>query len=187
MSRSRARLAADWFAKLRQNAVTQEVEHTDVVDAEATASIAILGSGFPSGTKMLFQQTSAPTGWTKDTTHNNKALRVVSGTASSGGTSSFTTAFAARTTSSTSAGGTVGNHTLTKSQMPAHTHNYVRYINAGRGYSYTQGGFAGFDHIVATTSTGGGGAHNHSFSGSSHSHTLDLAVQYVDLIIATKD
>ena len=37
MSRSRARLAADWFAKLRQNAVTQEVEHTDVVDAEAEA------------------------------------------------------------------------------------------------------------------------------------------------------
>jgi hypothetical protein len=38
MSRSRARLAADWFAKLRQNAVTQEVEHTDVVAAEAAAS-----------------------------------------------------------------------------------------------------------------------------------------------------
>jgi len=38
MSRSRARLAADWFAKLRQNAVTQEVEHTDVVAAEAAAA-----------------------------------------------------------------------------------------------------------------------------------------------------
>ncbi len=38
MSRSRARLAADWFAKLRQNAVTQEVEHTDVVAAEAIAA-----------------------------------------------------------------------------------------------------------------------------------------------------
>ena len=37
MSRSRARLAADWFAKLRQNAVTQEVEHTDVVAAETEA------------------------------------------------------------------------------------------------------------------------------------------------------
>ena len=32
MSRSRARLAADWFAKLRQNVVTNEVEHTDVAD-----------------------------------------------------------------------------------------------------------------------------------------------------------
>jgi len=29
---------------------------------------------FPSGTRMLFQQTAAPTGWTKDTSHNDKAL-----------------------------------------------------------------------------------------------------------------
>ena len=35
MSRSRARLAADWFAKLRQNAVTNEVEHTNVTDVAA--------------------------------------------------------------------------------------------------------------------------------------------------------
>ena len=35
---------------------------------------------FPSGTKMIFQQTSAPTGWTKITSSvDNKALRVVSG------------------------------------------------------------------------------------------------------------
>jgi len=38
MSRSRARLAADWFAKLRQNEVTNEVEHTDVVAAETAAA-----------------------------------------------------------------------------------------------------------------------------------------------------
>ncbi|BCV03688.1 MAG: hypothetical protein CM15mV71_320 [Caudoviricetes sp.] len=36
--------------------------------------------------RMLFQQTSAPTGWTKDTSDtNNRALRVVSGSAGSGG------------------------------------------------------------------------------------------------------
>jgi hypothetical protein len=32
MSRSRSRLAADWFAKLRINEITQELEHTDLVD-----------------------------------------------------------------------------------------------------------------------------------------------------------
>jgi hypothetical protein len=53
-------------------------------------------AAFDSGTLMLFQQTAAPTGWTKSTTHNNKALRVVSGTASSGGTVAFTTAFASK-------------------------------------------------------------------------------------------
>lgn len=32
MSRSRSRLAADWFAKLRINETTQDLEHTDLVD-----------------------------------------------------------------------------------------------------------------------------------------------------------
>ena len=53
---------------------------------------------FASGTKMLFQQTSAPTGWTKITSSvDNKALRVVSGTAGSGGNANFTGAFASYT------------------------------------------------------------------------------------------
>ena len=62
---------------------------------------------FPAGTAMLFVQTAAPTGWTKSTTHNNKALRIVSGTASSGGSVNFTTAF-----SSQDVAGTVGDTTL---------------------------------------------------------------------------
>ena len=52
---------------------------------------------FAPGTAMLFAQTAAPTGWTKSTTHNDKALRVVSGTAGSGGSTAFTTVFASRT------------------------------------------------------------------------------------------
>ena len=50
MSRSRARLAADWFAKLRQNEVTNEVEHTNVTDVVAdvtTVSNTALHSGSP--------------------------------------------------------------------------------------------------------------------------------------------
>ena len=41
---------------------------------------AISSTAFASGTKMLFNQTSAPTGWTKVTSSNDVALRVVSGT-----------------------------------------------------------------------------------------------------------
>ena len=40
--------------------------------------------GLPGGTKMLFQQTAAPTGWTKDTAHTDKALRLTSGTVGTG-------------------------------------------------------------------------------------------------------
>lgn len=36
MSKSRSRLAADWFAKLRVNETTQDVEHDDVTNVEAT-------------------------------------------------------------------------------------------------------------------------------------------------------
>jgi hypothetical protein len=126
---------------------------------------------------MLFQQTSAPTGWTKQTTHDNKALRVVSGSASSGGSVAFTTAFASQGVS-----GTVGSTTLTTAEIPSHTHPQRTGVGSGgnAGALYT-----GFSASVATNTnaTGGGGSHNHSFTGTA----INLAVQYVDLIIASKN
>ena len=53
-------------------------------------------TGFPSGTRMLFRQTAAPPGWTKDASHHDKALRVVSGTAGDGGSVAFSRAFASQ-------------------------------------------------------------------------------------------
>jgi hypothetical protein len=47
MSRSRARLAADWFAKLRQNAVTNAVEHTDVTDVSSVSDSAVKPNDSP--------------------------------------------------------------------------------------------------------------------------------------------
>ena len=74
------------------------------------------GSGstsVPAGSVMLFAQSSAPTGWTKSTSHNNKALRVVSGSGGgSGGSNSFTSTFASRSLSvsgSGTASGTTGS------------------------------------------------------------------------------
>ena len=125
---------------------------------------------------MLFQQTAAPTGWTKQTTHNNKALRVVSGAAGTGGSVDFTTAFASQAVS-----GTVGNTTLTTPQIPSHSHDW--YVGGGLG-----GGTGDPQTVVGgcatpTGATGGGGAHNHTFTGTA----INLAVSYVDLIIASKD
>lgn len=127
---------------------------------------------FPSGTLMLFQQTAAPTGWTKATTHNDKALRVVSGTASSGGTNSFTTALV----NSIAESGAVGDHQLTVAEMPAHSHVIQSASNTTTGGFQSTGNVATTDN--STDSTGGDGT---------HSHTLQLNVQYVDLIIASKD
>ena len=128
---------------------------------------------FTAGALVLFQQTAAPTGWTKVTTQNDKALRVVSGTASTGGSVAFTTAFASQAVA-----GTVGSTTLTTAQMPAHTHS---------------GGFGGGTQVplgscntggqANTGSAGSGGSHNHTFTGTA----INLAVQYVDVIIASKN
>jgi hypothetical protein len=132
----------------------------------------------PTGTAMLFAQTSAPTGWTKSTTHDNKALRVVSGSASSGGSVAFTTAFASQAVA-----GTVGNTSLTIAQMPAHTHTVggLQAASAAAG-TYTLANYPSTFGFT-TSSQGSGDAHTHTFTGTA----INLAVQYVDVIIATKD
>jgi hypothetical protein len=64
----------------------------------SVVSLAGNNSEFPAGTRMIFAQTTAPTGFTKDATnYNNHALRVVTGTAGTGGTVDFVTAFASQT------------------------------------------------------------------------------------------
>jgi hypothetical protein len=135
----------------------------------------------PAGTTMLFVQTNAPTGWTKQTTHNNKALRVVSGTTGSGGSAAFTTAFGTPSVTG-SITGTVAAHTLTVAQIPSHGHR-VR-STGGQGNGYGEAGYNTFG--VNTEFTGGGGSHTHGFSGSIATATAAINVAYVDVIIATK-
>jgi hypothetical protein len=125
---------------------------------------------FPASTVMLFQQTTAPTGWTKSTTHNDKSLRVVSGTAASGGTEAFTTVF--------QAGLATAPHTLDISEIPPHSHTYSRSVteqgvNSGAQVDVRED-LGGFN----TSTVGGGGG---------HSHTLTMDIQYVDVILAVKN
>jgi hypothetical protein len=155
----------------------------DVAWTLAEIGAAPAASAIPSGTKMLFAQTAAPTGWTKDTTHDNKALRVVSGTASTGGSVAFTTAFASKAVA-----GTVGSTTLSTSEIPSHSHSHLVFHDYGFGAGapnrttgMVNGG--GGSANLGGNATGGGGSHNHSFTGTA----IDLAVSYVDVIIATKD
>jgi hypothetical protein len=139
---------------------------------------------------MLFQQTSAPTGWTKITSHNNKALRLVSGSVSSGGSNAFTTAFGSRTVS---VSGTTGNTSLSTAQLASHTHGAGTYQAQLRNYGPGSGGANMNQGLQQTTllnmqgssgASGSGSSHNHSFSGSG---TASINVQYVDVIIAQKN
>ena len=164
-------------------------------DGDGSATWSAVPDPIASGTLMLFQQTSAPTGWTKQTTHDNKALRVVSGTASSGGSVTFTTAFASQTPTGSvtinAVSGSAGATTLTTPQIPSHSHN-VPIGGAGSQNNYAASGFQNIFGSRSTTNAGGGGSHTHPFSFSSGSgsfsgNAINLAVQYVDLIIASKD
>lgn len=130
---------------------------------------------FEAGTAMLFNSTSAPTGWTKDTTYDNRAFRVVTGTISTGGNLDFTTAFAG--------GVSVNSTTITSSQMGSHNHG--RPTNETDDNGDNSGGTTNMGVTGASTnigvfvseSTGGG---------SSHNHILGMDVRYVDMIIASK-
>jgi hypothetical protein len=156
-------------------------------------------NGISSGTVMLFAQTAAPTGWTKSTAHDNKALRVVSGTASSGGSVAFTTAFASQAVSGsvsiTGISGSAGATTLTTPQIPSHVHG-VSLAPGPSNQAGLQTNYGGFPNRTfypqVVSATGGGGSHDHPFSFSSGSASfsgtaINLAVQYVDVIIATKN
>lgn len=141
-------------------------------------------SAVPTGSKMLFIQTAAPTGWTKDTTHNNKALRIVNGTASSGGTATFTSVFTSRTPtgsnasatqggsiSTTAVTGTIGDTTATGSISNTTAGGTVNATTAGGtvgATALTEAQLPVHDHsATGLTFTGNalpGHSHNMSFS-----------------------
>ncbi len=162
----------------------------------------------PSGTVMLFFQADAPTGWTRITTQNNKAFRVVS--SSGGGTSGagdgFTTVFGT--------GKVTGGTTLTAAQsgVPAHSHGDGTYAAASNG-AHTHdilsesAAIAGSSNIalesagptdgfITTDSTG---AHTHDVTGtsannstagaaSSHNHTRgSMNLQYINIVMGSKN
>jgi hypothetical protein len=161
--------------------------HANFINASGQVSASGIQAGaipaaFTSGTVMLFVQTSAPTGWVKSTAHNNKALRVVSGTAGSGGSVAFTTAFANKAVSGTN--GAIGATTLTIAQIPSHTHTYDALVDS----PFSSWAAVGGDYQLAdgnTGATGGGGSHTHTASAFTGT-AINLAVQYVDVIICTK-
>jgi hypothetical protein len=145
-----------------------------------------------SGTAMLFRQTAAPTGWTKVTTYNDVGIRVVNGTINQvTANTAFSTVFAQTA---------VGSHTLAASEQASMSvtgsfsgsasgtggetvvwrddaSHAIGWTSAGGVAGLTQG-FPVTSGSISGTASGGGGA---------HTHTVSLALNFVDVIIATKD
>jgi hypothetical protein len=158
---------------------------------------------FPTSTAWVFYQANAPTGWTKVTTHNNKALRVVNGNGGGfAGTNDFTT-----TMSSFNIGGTLSSsdptdaHMLLTSEIASHSHasNGVQLTavpalfnpdNAFIGWnggdvSRSPGGFFPINTSTGTNAGNVGHSHPVSASGTVPNQPLSIAVQYIDVIVCT--
>ncbi len=165
---------------------------------DETGNVA-LEPGFAAGTVMLFAQAAAPTGWTKQGTVNDAAIRVVSGTGGgTGGSVAFSTAFT--TGKSITLSGNVGATTLSVAQMPSHTHYSGMMVQNddaakaekafyGLNTSITSsrrstGGSGNTGYAAYTSSTGSSGSHTHSLSGSA---SVNLAVKYLNVIVCTKN
>lgn len=152
----------------------------------------------PDNTAMFFFQSSAPTHWVKSTSHNDKMLRVVSGTGGgSGGSISFTT-FTGRTYSTPwSSNSSTGNHTLSQNRIPSHTHSDMG-TELSPFPQNPDGSFNGGDvnkgpgWSRSTDSTGGitgPSQHNHPFSasGTTPNLSMNINVQYVDILLCNFD
>jgi len=173
--------------KIKDNIIyVQETVLGNPADNGGKVTLSDLDGAFPAGTKMAFFQASAPTYWTKDTTHNDKFIRVVSG---SGGGS----------------GGSWGSlshqHTVGTLQFKV----AECYTSSSNGlYFYTSGGTATKVLDEQTEASGSGVTSvidNGKFSDAATWYTKDgtgsVAAgtvthgssqhQYVDMIICTKD
>jgi len=162
------------------------IDGTGIADANGNYISAI-----PAGTLMLFVQTTAPTGWSKNTTHNDKALRVVSGTVSSGGTTPFSSVFAARTIAQANLPAATLSVTGTTSSDGSHEHGVG--ANSASDTATTGAGTRLTSLLSGGTSqnTAAAGTHTHTVTGTTSAlgsgTAIDFAVQYVDVIICGKD
>jgi len=147
--------------------------------------------GFAPGTRMSFNQDTAPTGWTKDTSAalNDSIMRIVTGAVGVGGSNAFST-FNGQTS--------VGATTLSAAQIPTLPLEYYAYLSGGsfssRGKFNPRAQFGAsitndYNTLgwIETAMTSADGNSRVKGGGGSHTHPITTDIKYNDFIIATKD
>ena len=154
-------------------------------DQMNTAIAVAVAALIPSTSVMSFFQAAAPTGWTQNVTYDDSILRVVSGTG--GGAKTNGSGL------STFATGTTGGHSVTQAELPncsftvtdpGHAHTTVNDITSGTGLG--NGTFKAFNPQSTTTSTTGISVTSGG-SGTAHTHSMNISVNYVDMILCSKN
>ena len=144
---------------------------------------------FAAGTRMPFNQTAAPTGWTKDTTTvglNDSVMRIVTGAVGAGGSQAFSTWNGLTAT---------GVHTLSAAEIPTGLvtlsdpgHNHAVTLNNGvAGTAAVQGTGASAINTYYTQNSNTGVAITEHGGNGSHTHPLTHGILYNDFIIAVKN
>lgn len=153
--------------------------------SDATNGVSLAGTGdFPSGTRMGFQQTSVPTGWTKEAgaAYNDAAIQTVTGSVATGGTTAFSSVFSART--------------ILQANLPSYTLPNTLAISGNQ-----TGGLTRALTVLRLNAYGGGpnpATNNVTFADTTLSLTgsvtsggsgtpMDFAVKYVRFIIGQKN
>lgn len=133
--------------------------------------------GFAPGTRLSFNQSAAPTGWTKDTTAalNDSIMRIVTGAVGSGGATAFST-FNGQVS--------VGATTLSIAQMPSHNHPYITWRGSSNASRIT-GNYSYINTIQPATPTTAQGVAPQG-GGGSHTHSVTNDIKYNDFIVAEK-
>lgn len=161
--------------------------------------------GFPRGTTTVFPQSSAPTGWSANSSVDNSALRISTSGGSATGSDGFTTAFSVKTLGgsanlSYSVGGGFTPRTLTptgnidnpgwvsggtvlnQDQLPTHLHVAPGVLSSGGNQKLAGSGPFGPADLVTTGFSGGSQPHTHglgggaTFSGNAQTHGHDLTL-----------
>jgi hypothetical protein len=137
---------------------------------------------FSAGARILFQQTTPPTGWTKETnsSYNDAILAFTTGAVSTSGAVALSSLFASQTFT-----GTIGNDTPSISKTAAHSHQSNIATKADESLDTgiaSGGGAAGNTYTTYTENAGSGTAHNHSLT----MDAFNMSVKRVGTVIGQK-
>ena len=141
--------------------------HADPDAALVAATKQYVDAVLPSGTRMIFDQDTAPVGWTRDTsTVNDKVIRIVTGARADGGTWTQPTH-----THTQGSSGSTGNHTHTNPTSAgggSHNHTGPNHTHSGPNHNHSNPSTATSATTAIATESGGT---TFEYSIKSHSHT----------------
>ena len=143
---------------------------------------------FPAGTDLLFADALVPTGWTKVTTVDQGALRLLGtsgGGGGSGGTDDFTTAFGSRTI----AQGNLPNYNLSVSGLSLNITNGSNLLSLTGGLATAKDGGGVTDVLRSSnlSSVGLSGGLSGTLASGGSGSAMSFAVKYRNVIQGTKD